>query len=66
MIGFDATVRTDDTAPVNYKENEIKSRTRILIISAIFSLPLLWTMVAHFKFTSGLYVPELFMYRYMQ
>ncbi|GEK33188.1 heavy metal translocating P-type ATPase [Kurthia sibirica] len=66
-IGYDAVVHQEEQPDgPNLKELEIKKKTRQFIISAIFSLPLLWTMVAHFSFTSFLYVPELFMNPYMQ
>lgn len=65
-IGFDATVKHEDEPPSNHKEKDISRRTRMFVVSAIFSLPLLWTMFGHFTFTSGIYVPELFMNPYVQ
>lgn len=65
-IGYDATVRHDDTKSSQHKEQEIVKKTRTLIVSAIFSFPLLWTMFEHFSFTSGVYVPEILMHPYMQ
>lgn len=66
MIGFDANVRNEDEEPIDHKGQEIKKRTRTFIISAIFSLPLLWTMFAHFSFTSVIYVPDILMNPYVQ
>ncbi|MFC5471063.1 heavy metal translocating P-type ATPase [Cohnella suwonensis] len=37
-----------------------------LAASAALSLPLLWAMVGHFSFTSGIWVPELFMNAWFQ
>lgn len=51
---------------VDYREQHIQDQKRKLIISAILSVPLLWTMVAHFSFTSFIYVPELFMNPWFQ
>lgn len=65
-LGYDAVVHQDEQEGTDYKQKEIKRKTTQLIVSIIFSLPLLWTMVAHFSFTSHLYVPELFMNPYVQ
>ncbi|MBK3494524.1 cadmium-translocating P-type ATPase [Viridibacillus sp. YIM B01967] len=66
-LGYDANVRKEDDADApDHKQAEIKRKTRTFIISAILSLPLLWTMVAHFSFTSGLYVPPILMNLYVQ
>lgn len=65
-IGFDANVRNQDEEPTDHKGQEIGKRTRTFIISAIFSLPLLWTMFAHFSFTSAVYVPDVLMNPYVQ
>lgn len=65
-IGYDATIRHEDSAPSNHKEKEITKKTRMVIVSAIFSFPLLWTMFAHFSFTSTIYVPDFLMNPYLQ
>ncbi len=66
MIGFDANVRKEDEQSIDHKAIEIKKRTTTFIISALFSFPLLWTMFAHFSFTSGVYVPDILMNPYVQ
>ena len=66
MIGFDAKLLKEDEGPTDYKEKEIRKRTWMFAISAIFSFPLLWTMFAHFSFTSGIYVPAVFLNPYIQ
>ncbi|WP_285889262.1 cation-translocating P-type ATPase [Paenibacillus glycanilyticus] len=48
------------------KHPERQGQIRKLIISAVLSLPLIWSMVGHFSFTSWLYVPELFMNPWFQ
>lgn len=65
-LGYDAVVHHEEQEGPDHKQLEIKRKTTQLIVSAIFALPLLWTMVSHFSFTSGLYVPDLFMNPYMQ
>lgn len=66
-MGYDATFKQDDTAEtIDYKKADIQKKTRLFWISAILSLPLLWTMVGHFSFTSNLYVPEVLMNPFVQ
>lgn len=64
-LGYGAHVK-EENEQTDYKKEEIRKKTQKLIISAILSLPLLWTMVGHFSFTSFLYVPEFFMNPYIQ
>ncbi|PIC96415.1 copper-translocating P-type ATPase [Sporosarcina sp. P26b] len=66
-IGYEAAPRSEESAEqTDHRQKEIDEKTRKLIISAILSLPLLWTMFAHFSFTSWMYVPEIFMNPYFQ
>lgn len=66
-LGYDATFKNDAKAEaIDYKKADIQKKTRLFWISAILSLPLLWTMLGHFSFTSALYVPELLMNPFVQ
>ena len=66
-IGYEAVPRTEESDnQTDHRQKEINEKTRKLVISTILSLPLLWTMFAHFSFTSWMYVPELFMNPYFQ
>ncbi|ARK24542.1 copper-translocating P-type ATPase [Sporosarcina sp. P37] len=66
-VGYEAVPRTEESADqTDHRQKEIQEKTRKLIISAILSLPLLWTMFAHFSFTSWMYVPNIFMNPYFQ
>ncbi|MFC7687497.1 heavy metal translocating P-type ATPase [Ureibacillus sp. GCM10028918] len=65
-LGYGAHQKQDDKEQIEYREKAIKDQKRKFIISAILSLPLLWTMVAHFSFTSFLYVPNLLMNPWVQ
>ncbi|MFC7686664.1 heavy metal translocating P-type ATPase [Ureibacillus sp. GCM10028918] len=65
-LGYGAHQKQDDQEQVDYREQAIKDQKRKFIISAILSLPLLWTMVGHFSFTSFLYVPEFLMNPWVQ
>lgn len=65
-LGYGAHQLQDNKEHIDYREEHIQDQKRKFIISAILSLPLLWTMVAHFSFTSFLYVPDLFMNPWIQ
>src|SRR5690625_4285658 len=51
---------------MDHKQDEIKKQTRKFIFSAILTLPLLWTMVAHFSFLSFIYLPDILMNPWVQ
>jgi len=59
-ISEDASNREDRKAK-EYRAHLVK-----LILSAALSLPLLWSMVAHFSFTSWIYLPDLLMNPWFQ
>ncbi|WKA57021.1 heavy metal translocating P-type ATPase [Planococcus shenhongbingii] len=65
-LGYGAHQQQEDVERVDYREKAIQDQKRKFIISAILSLPLLWTMVGHFSFTSFLYVPEILMNPWFQ
>ncbi len=66
-LGYGAHQKKDDKKEqVDHREKAIKSQQRKFIISAILSLPLLWTMFGHFSFTSFMYVPDLLMNPWFQ
>lgn len=65
-VGFDAELTTSSPEQQDHKQDEITKRTRLFWISTAFSLPLLWTMFAHFSFTSSVYVPTWLMNPYVQ
>ncbi|MFC5405940.1 heavy metal translocating P-type ATPase [Cohnella soli] len=48
------------------RKRAVRRYTIKLVASAALSLPLLWAMVGHFSFTSGIWVPELFMNAWFQ
>lgn len=67
-LGYGAILKeekgSEETA--DHRQQEIKRQTNKFIISLILSLPLLWSMVGHFSFTSFIYVPDLFMNPWVQ
>src|SRR5690606_6435146 len=65
-LGYGAHQKQEDHEQIDYREKAIQDQKRKFIISAILSLPLLWTMVGHFSFTSFLYVPEFLMNPWVQ
>ncbi|MER2170512.1 MAG: heavy metal translocating P-type ATPase, partial [Psychrobacillus psychrodurans] len=65
-LGYGAHQKKDEKEQVDYREKHIKDQQRKFIFSVILSLPLLWTMVGHFSFTSFLYVPDLLMNPWFQ
>ncbi|MGE8079928.1 heavy metal translocating P-type ATPase [Peribacillus loiseleuriae] len=65
-LGYGAHKKTDEQESIDHRERAIQTQKRKFIISACFSLPLLWTMVGHFSFTSFLYVPTFLMNPWIQ
>lgn len=65
-LGYGAHQQQEDTEKVDYREKAIQEQKWKFIASAVLSLPLLWTMVGHFSFTSFLYVPEILMNPWIQ
>jgi P-type Cu+ transporter len=65
-LGYGAHQKQDEKEQVDHREQHIKDQQRKFMISALLSLPLLWTMVGHFSFTSFLYVPDFLMNPWVQ
>lgn len=67
-LGYGAIPKEEqDNEKVNdYREKEIKRQKTKFIFAVILSLPLLWSMVGHFSFTSFIYVPSIFMNPWFQ
>ncbi|MEJ9280239.1 heavy metal translocating P-type ATPase [Ureibacillus thermosphaericus] len=65
-LGYGAHVKENDQEELDYRAQEIRKQKSKFIIAAIFSLPLLWTMVGHFPFTSFIYMPKFLMNPWVQ
>lgn len=66
-LGYGASLKEEDKAQgLDQRQKEIQIQTRKFVFAAILSLPLLWTMVAHFRFTSFIYVPDFLMNPWVQ
>src|SRR5690625_2538178 len=65
-LGYELRPKEDGQGKIDHKQAEIRKQTRKFIVSSILTLPLLWTMVAHFSFLSFIYVPDIFMNPWFQ
>jgi P-type Cu+ transporter len=67
-LGYGAreTVNGNPEETADYREKEIQKQQGKFLISLILSLPLLWSMVSHFEFTSFIYLPEMLMNPWVQ
>ncbi|CAM4438504.1 heavy metal translocating P-type ATPase [Paenibacillus tarimensis] len=65
-LGYKATLKQESGEPADRRAQEIRKHKLKLLISAVLSLPLLWTMVSHFSFTSWMYTPEILMNPWLQ
>ncbi|MBO0994358.1 heavy metal translocating P-type ATPase [Bacillus sp. SD088] len=65
-LGYTLKVPTSKEETANSKDEEVRNQTGKFIFSAILTLPLLWTMVTHFKFTSFIYSPDMLMNPWVQ
>ncbi|SER78550.1 heavy metal translocating P-type ATPase [Psychrobacillus sp. OK032] len=65
-LGYGALNKDNEKDTVDFRELAIQKQKRKFIIAAILSLPLLWTMVGHFSFTSFIYMPEILMNPWVQ
>ncbi|MFB7813227.1 heavy metal translocating P-type ATPase [Paenibacillus chitinolyticus] len=66
-LGYKALLKQEQGDPAVHRQEELKRHKRKLILSAILSLPLLWSMVSHFSFMSSwVWLPDLFMNPWFQ
>src|SRR5699024_5823564 len=65
-LGYELRPKEDGPEKVDHKQAEIRKQTQKFIFSAILTLPLLWTMVAHLSFLSFIYLPDIFMNPWFQ
>ncbi|MCS0672005.1 heavy metal translocating P-type ATPase [Cytobacillus firmus] len=66
-LGYQAKVKMDKDQDIEgYREKEIEKQKGKFIFSLILSIPLFWSMVGHFEFTSFIYVPAMFMNPWVQ
>ncbi|BAB04276.1 copper-transporting ATPase [Halalkalibacterium halodurans C-125] len=66
QIGYTLKRKTGDAEEGDVRERELQKQKRRFWISAVLTLPLLWSMVTHFEFTSFIWMPHLFMDPWVQ
>ncbi len=66
QLGYKALVKQERDDAAGRREEAAHKLKLKLLLSAILSLPLLWSMAGHFSFTSWMYTPELFMNPWVQ
>ncbi|WP_322923446.1 heavy metal translocating P-type ATPase [Paenibacillus campi] len=65
QLGYKATIQEQEGAEERRDQLQHK-RGWQLLVSFVLSLPLLWTMVAHFSLTSWVYMPHVLMIPWVQ
>ncbi|WP_338656988.1 heavy metal translocating P-type ATPase (plasmid) [Sporosarcina psychrophila] len=60
-MGYELIPKQNGKDKMDHKEQEIKKQQRKFIFSLILTIPLLWTMIAHFEFLSFIYLPNILM-----
>ncbi|WP_026702541.1 heavy metal translocating P-type ATPase [Salibacterium aidingense] len=65
-IGYQLHEKTEDREGEDHREKAIRKQTVKFISAAVLSLPLLWTMVTHFEWTSFLWMPDVLMNPWVQ
>jgi P-type Cu+ transporter len=65
-LGYKGSIKQDRDTKKTKKEEEMSSKKRKLILSILLSLPLLYTMIAHMPFDTGLPMPHLLMNPWFQ
>lgn len=64
QMGFEFVEKEEGGSETNleeYKDDLIRQQEKKFVISLILSIPLMWTMVTHFSFTSFLWIPSIFL-----
>lgn len=66
-LGYGAIRKQDEKEDhIDHRQKAIEKQKWKFIISAILALPLLYTMVGHFSFTSWIYMPDILMNPWFQ
>jgi P-type Cu+ transporter len=67
QLGYTASLKeTQGGSREEQRRKDIRHKQIVFGISAVLSLPLLWSMVGHFSWTSFLWVPDAFMNPWVQ
>lgn len=66
QLGYKVITAQENANLDDHRTKDARKQKRKLLISAVLSIPLLWSMAAHFSFTSWIYMPEMFMNPWFQ
>ncbi|QHZ49811.1 heavy metal translocating P-type ATPase [Paenibacillus larvae] len=66
QLGYQAEPKAGEEGKTDHKMQEIRRKQMKLLFSALFSVPLLWTMVGHFQWTSWIWTPDILMNPWIQ
>ena len=66
-LGYQASLKDEEKNNIpDQRTKELQTQKRKFLFSLILSIPLLWSMVSHFSFTSFIYLPEMLMNPWVQ
>lgn len=65
-LGYEMKEKGSDASLQDDKDQAIRKQAFRFLFAAFLSFPLLWTMVTHFKWTSFIWIPELFLHPWFQ
>ncbi|WP_332631530.1 heavy metal translocating P-type ATPase [Halalkalibacter flavus] len=65
-LGFGLEEKNEETTQIDAKQKEMETQLGKFLFAAILTLPLFWSMVTHFEFTSFIWMPEMFMNPWVQ
>lgn len=65
-LGYEAAEKTEHTDVKTIREHEINSLKLRFLISAVLSIPLIWTMASHFTLFLVIWVPGIFLNAWFQ
>ncbi|HJV45033.1 MAG TPA: heavy metal translocating P-type ATPase [Bacillota bacterium] len=68
QLGYEPRIKNEGEGAVDedYRQKEIVRLKNKLILSALLTFPLLWSMAKHFSFARFIWVPDLFMNAWFQ
>ncbi|MEK3882949.1 heavy metal translocating P-type ATPase [Paenibacillus sp. PL2-23] len=66
QLGYEAALKLEEGRSEASKLQEIRRHKRMILLSAVLSLPLLWSMAGHFSFTSWIPMPAWLMNPWLQ
>jgi len=66
-LGYSLEEKQEKTGDhIDHRQKEIQKQQGKFIFSVILSIPLLWAMVSHFKFTNFIWLPDMLMNPWVQ